>query len=176
MYGRELLMEVVALSKLWYLAQILPLPQEYSKEIQRRAFLFIWSCKLNEPIARKFMFLKETEGGMNITDIRAKCSALYFKNTRRAIVTKDTLNLYFVIYWMGITLREEENDWAKNRYKHSFDLPEKYIRIKTIYRKLKMNRKEIDWKKMSTEKTYSLLSNSHVKNFKIDWDMCFGKT
>ena len=75
LYGRAKLVNVMILSKLWYVATVVPPPRHYVKLVQKRAFDFLWSSR-NEPVRRETMYLSVEEGGVGVVNIRLKVQSL----------------------------------------------------------------------------------------------------
>ena len=112
-YGRIVLVNTIALSKIWNIAQVLPIEEKIIKKLQREVCLFIWKSEYIEPIKRKTTFLTEKEGGFNVVDIAAKCKALFLMSLKNVITGKQNIGNGLYIFWLGISLRNENFYLAK---------------------------------------------------------------
>jgi len=74
---RKTALEAFALSKLWYVAQILPL-QRYLRELKEAAGNLIWEGRL-ERLKWEGLQNKEEMGGLGLVDIEARAQALLVK-------------------------------------------------------------------------------------------------
>lgn len=67
------------LSKLWYLAQILPPKNRHLAKIKSICGNFIWRGHILR-VARDQLYLDYTKGGLRLIDPEAKCKALFIRN------------------------------------------------------------------------------------------------
>lgn len=74
------------LSKAIYVGQIFPIPIEISKTIMTTVCKYIWQGEIFRA-AVSTITLKPEEGGLGLTDIRRKATALYIKRTLQIIET-----------------------------------------------------------------------------------------
>ena len=103
-YGRAIVVNVMVLSKLWYLASVVVLPEKYIVQIEKLVFDFFWSSKM-ELVRRKTMYLAKEEGGIGVVNIRAKVGSLQL--VQAAKVMFDTGELAWVGFghiWLGLAL------------------------------------------------------------------------
>ena len=82
--GRALVLNTLALSKIWYTATVLPMPKAFSKKMEARMALFLWKDKghylsrftLNKPL---------NQGGLSVKNCEIQASALTIKQTNTII-------------------------------------------------------------------------------------------
>ncbi|KAJ4444820.1 hypothetical protein ANN_06617 [Periplaneta americana] len=74
---------VFCLSKLWYVAQILPLPKKYSTVLDRAIRFYVWKGYFYK-LPKTQLHLPKTKGGLQLTAIKEKSQALLTRNILRA--------------------------------------------------------------------------------------------
>ena len=98
-----IVVNVLALSKIWYIGSVLHMSKHYICKFQRLIFIFVWNSK-SEPLARNTMYLTKNSGGLNIVDIEYKLYALRLKHIQEIILNRNTKFVIFSIYWIGILI------------------------------------------------------------------------
>ena len=98
---RAFVLKTFATSKLWYLAQVLPLPKSTLDYIERELGLFLWRGHL-ERLPLQELYLEKNKGGLGLPNIQAKCDALFLMHIVRILKT-DTSTRNHLIYWLGLT-------------------------------------------------------------------------
>ncbi|KAJ4430228.1 hypothetical protein ANN_22440 [Periplaneta americana] len=73
---------VFCLSKLWYLAQILPLPDKYATVLERAVSFYIWKGYLYK-LKKTQLCLPKGKGGLQLIAVKEKCQALITRNILR---------------------------------------------------------------------------------------------
>ena len=71
-------METFALSKLWYLCQILPMPPQVAQQLTTAAGAFLWRGHL-ERLAWQELHCPPLEGGLGVSSIATRAQALLAK-------------------------------------------------------------------------------------------------
>ena len=102
-YGRAKLVNVMILSKLWYVAIVVPPPPHYVRLVQKRAFDFLWSSR-NEPVRRDTMYLSTEEGGVGIVNIKLKVQSLILMQVSKVVMNKDSPWVGFGHMYLGLKL------------------------------------------------------------------------
>mgnify|MGYP003623220911 FL=1 len=69
---------IYALSKAWYLSQLLPMPQIIAQKIRSATGWFIWQGHILR-ISRPQLILPKIRGGLNLIDPGIKANCLYLK-------------------------------------------------------------------------------------------------
>ncbi|KAJ4435278.1 hypothetical protein ANN_23856 [Periplaneta americana] len=73
---------IFCLSKLWYLAQILPLPVKYATVLERAVSFYIWKGYLYK-LKKAQLVLPKDKGGLQLIAVKEKCQALITRNIIR---------------------------------------------------------------------------------------------
>jgi exonuclease III len=101
---RSTILSTFALSKLWYLGQVLPLPREHLQRLERMVGRFLWLGRLERlPLDELCAPLKQ--GGLGLPNISAKCDALFLKHLCRILSTPGQTQDH-LMYWVGLSLRD----------------------------------------------------------------------
>jgi hypothetical protein len=88
-----------------YFAKILPVPELYTKDLQRSGFSYLWKGKI-ETLSQLEIYNPEREGGLNIINVDVKCKSLLIKNTLIDIFNPTpNPNQEAIFYWAGMVLR-----------------------------------------------------------------------
>ena len=74
----------LATSAIWYLSNLIELPNEYAKQIERMIFDFIWSYK-KHLISKEQLQLPKELGGMGVVNVRSKIKAQRIKFITRLL-------------------------------------------------------------------------------------------
>jgi hypothetical protein len=120
--GKVLVINTILLAKVWYGARVLGIPNTTIKKINRQIFRFLWSNKV-ELIKRNYL-IRECKGGIGLIDLKSKCEALRIEKIKYLININNKCNITqpwvgYGIYKVGLTLRQLNNEIAKNTYVHS---------------------------------------------------------
>jgi len=81
---RVRVLNVFALSKLWYLAQVLPIPKKWLGEMEKKVRAFLWRGRL-EHLPFDELFAPVKQGGLGLPNIAAKADSLFLKQTCRIL-------------------------------------------------------------------------------------------
>ena len=88
-----------ALSKVWYRAMVLPLPNKYALKFEKEISSFLWKGHLtNNVVSRDTVCLPKDKGGLGIPHVRIKCKSLFAKQTFRNIIGGGK---YHYDFWLG---------------------------------------------------------------------------
>ena len=101
---RIFVINVFAMSKLWYIAQIFPIPKEIVKYIRKIVNRFIWQGRL-EKIAMDELYSPIDQGGLALICLEMKCDALLLTQTCR-ILANDSMYRRHLLYWIAISTRD----------------------------------------------------------------------
>lgn len=77
------------LSKLWYIAQVLPPSNIHIAQIRKTTGFFLWGCHRIFKIERSQLYLHHLKGGLNLIDIETQCKSLFIRN----LLFKGTRNI-----------------------------------------------------------------------------------
>ena len=114
---------VMACSKLWYIAAVLYLPEHYVKRFDKALFQFIWDG-VHEPVKRATLLGKSMDGGLNVCSVKLKAEAFRIMHVFKFLKasSEDPPKwVYFTIYWIGFQLRRFRPDYASNSTLHCLD-------------------------------------------------------
>ena len=97
--------QIFALSKLWYVAQVLPLPSTVLKKIESSLSNFIFQG-MHERI--KLSELENTieQGGLGLTCVATKAQCLLLKQSLRVLEKSGRISYFHLGYWLGLSLKE----------------------------------------------------------------------
>ena len=73
---RIFFIKTYVLSRIWYTAQVLSIPDTYTRQIQSAVLYFIWTGSIFR-VPFPVLTLPKDKGGLNMTDIKLKCQVLY---------------------------------------------------------------------------------------------------
>ena len=73
--GKGLVINALALSRVWYVASLLHMPAWVEKELSRLVFSFFWSCK-RELVSRSTVVQLHLFGGFSVVNVKFKVFAL----------------------------------------------------------------------------------------------------
>ena len=114
-------------SKIYYHAQVLPLPEKYLKEFERQVRRFLYRGmivmgklkleELSQPVS---------EGGVGLVDLKRKCASLYLRQVFR-MLTRQESGWNHISYWLqhhlrGFTLRDQPRALTRPPLQHSYML------------------------------------------------------
>ena len=100
--GRALVINSLALSRFWYVASLVPVPDWVYAELLKLVFSFFWGGK-RDLVARAVVFQPPTAGGFSVVDPRLKVSSLLVQWVRRLAVSPNSW-VSFLSYWCSVRL------------------------------------------------------------------------
>lgn len=92
--GRALVINVLGLSRIWYLASVVPVPDWVVCELNSLVFKFFWKGKV-DLVARSVVVQPCCAGGFGVVSIRLKVHALLVQWVRRLLVSSSGWVLFF---------------------------------------------------------------------------------
>jgi hypothetical protein len=96
-------LEIYALSKAWYLAQILPLSKPMATRLQKATGEFLWRGRL-ERLAYDELHGPLAEGGLRLSCILARAQSLLAKQACQRLAAGGRQERHLA-YWIGLRLR-----------------------------------------------------------------------
>ena len=90
-HGRALVVNMLGLSKFWYHASFLCLPDQVATDIEKLVFPYVWRKK-REGIVRSSVKQRFGQGGLGLIDVRRKAASLHAMWIRR--LTADRLTRF----------------------------------------------------------------------------------
>jgi len=109
--GKSIVIQSLLVSRIWYNMNVQPLPEWVERDLKKHCISFLWN---NKPPQIKYNTIvgKESQGGLNIPDIRDRCYAFrlkwlkkYFDKTVN-VTWKHTMN-YFLSKYLNLGLTYE---------------------------------------------------------------------
>ena len=111
LYQRVEVTKIFALSKLYYVAQVLPLPNKYKKRIETKLSQFIFKGR-HERVKLSEIENSLDQGGLGLPNIGVKSDCLLLKQMCRMLSLPNEQSFHFLGYWLGSFLRE--TGWGFN--------------------------------------------------------------
>jgi hypothetical protein len=96
-------LETFALSKVWYLAQIIPMPPAVADRLRRAVSDFLWKGRL-ERLAFDELHSPLGEGGLRLSAIATRAQALLAKQACHRLAGGGNPAAH-IAYWVGLRLR-----------------------------------------------------------------------
>ena len=122
MYGKAIIVNVMILSKLWYLASIIVVPETLIKALERLIFSFIWGRENWEPIKRSTLYLSKEQGGLGLVNIALKVISLHLVFVSKIIYNdNDYLWVPLADLWIGLQLVRFKDYLFSNTQPHCVD-------------------------------------------------------
>ena len=112
--GKSLIINVLGLSKFYYLARVLLLPDWVSRRVNRVIWPFLWGSKI-ETVARKSLSCSVRDGGLGIMDFPLKCEALRVSSLVATVNDTDDKSFFLCKYFAGWHLARLSPQWATLR-------------------------------------------------------------
>ena len=113
LHGKVLLLNAVALSKIWFLSSVIALPNWALRTLESHIFKFLWGDTGVEPIQRNTLYRPLHEGGLGILHPGRQNLALRMKFFLHLTNPLDTTPwTFFGRYWMASTLPRFNPDWS----------------------------------------------------------------
>ena len=126
---RKDVLQIYVCSRLWYKAQILPLPGRLAAQFESIMYRYLWRGKL-EKLALQELHGPVKEGGLGLVDIRTKADSLFIKQACRMLSEPNGRSLSHVKYWIGLYLADYLPDLRAGP--HSERLPSHYRHFKRL--------------------------------------------
>ena len=83
--GKSVVLNSLALSRIWYVGSLVPLPDSFRLELTTKIFDFFWSGK-RDLVARKVLYHSKTQGGFSVVSVDFKIHSLLVQWFRRFLV------------------------------------------------------------------------------------------
>jgi hypothetical protein len=105
MFQRAEVARTFAQSKLWYVCQVLPLPNSFAKKFDSLLSSFLFRGK-PERLKLWELFNPSSKGGLGLVDIRSKADALFLKQLTRMLLREEEGAYRHLSYWLGSRLQQ----------------------------------------------------------------------
>ena len=108
MYQRVEAVRTFALSKLWYVSQILPLPPKFASKIESLTSSFLFKGK-TERLELMELCLPPERGVLSLPEIRSRADALRLKHLCRMLEQRECGAYRHLCYWQASSLQMYTN-------------------------------------------------------------------
>ena len=155
LYGRSCIVNVMALSKLWYMCSVLCVPEKFIDLIEKEIFSFIWGKDKMELLSRNTCYFPKGNGGISLNNIRIKIASIQLAQISKIVYHDDLTWTSFGHFWLGITLKQFDDYDFSNQIPHCIeDLPSYYEALRDTIHFVK-----------SLDETIIPSKNAHCKFF-----------
>lgn len=97
-YGKALIVNALALSRIWYVASLIPVPDWVSSELNTFVFSSFWSGK-RDLVATDVAYHSTCQGGFGVLSVRYKAQARLAQWVRR-YVTAPNAWAHMMTFWL----------------------------------------------------------------------------
>ena len=156
--GKCLIINVIGLSKLYYLARILVFPPWVPQRVNQIIWPFLWGSKI-ETVSRKSISCNVCDGGLGLTDFPLKCEALRVSSLVATLNNSEDKSFFLCKYFAGWHLARLSTQWATlrdNSSPHTFTHTSFYTACIAM-----LSRLDLTFVALTTKAIYTALS----KNF-----------
>ena len=108
--GKSLIVNTIGISKLLYLATILPVPQWVISEVNNLIWPFLWGCRM-ETVSRQSCHQPFLKGGLGIINFKIKADALKLASVVSYCSNADSKSFYLIKYFFGAKLSPIRPEW-----------------------------------------------------------------
>ena len=112
--GKSLVINVLGLSKLLYLGKVLIPPQWVFTCVNQLVWPFLWGSKM-ETVSRNTCYLPDLSGGLNVSNLELKCTALRISSIAATISLPEDLSFFLCRYFVGSRLASKRTEWVSLR-------------------------------------------------------------
>ena len=99
--GRALVINALALSRVWYVASLIRMPPWVHGELTRLVFKFFWKDK-KDLVARSVMVQAPSVGGFSVVDVKLKVQSLLVQWVRRFLLASSSWSALLVFWFFSI--------------------------------------------------------------------------
>ena len=182
---KAIYINTLALSKVWFTANLFPASKTTEKEIKKQISVYLWQSDYAEPVKRKILNLPASKGGLGILDVAQQCLALRTKHLLQIQELEPPHeSVFFQKYLLAMSLSGLANtkypQWrffAKNDFPKTLNSPPFYYR--DVIENLKNNLTIFELKPKSTKNIYQHLTNAQnnrdIENTEKKWNAIFQK-
>ena len=76
--GKRIIINQLILSKIWFLAQVIPVPQKVIIDLERLVLDFLWGAR-HTRVRKQVLYLPIKQGGLGLIDITTKIQSLHLR-------------------------------------------------------------------------------------------------
>ena len=160
--GKSVLLNSLALSKIWYVVGVFDMDQRTLERIQKVVFNFIWSNK-TECIKREVLYNTCQDGGIGLTNVLVKQQAFLIKHVCSLLYGPYRKWHDFALYWLKLDLRKYlKPDMLINR-PYSLSKPSFYVQVLDAFKIFIAIEPDFDPLTISVKKVYFRLLEPKLK-------------
>ena len=138
-FQKSILVNSCVVSKLIYVASVLPIPQNVAKSITQMIFKYLWNGRY-DPIRREALYLPKESGGIGLFNIMIKCNSTLVKTFIKLYSNDDTelgigLMMYYCDSRLSAIILKNGNDITyniPNYYMYTLDLCRNIMHLKNF--------------------------------------------
>ena len=182
---KSIYVNTLALSKVWFVANVFPIGKETEKPIKKEISIYLWQNNFAEPIKRDILNLPVEKGGLGILNARDQCLALRTKHMLQIKENPKPHEKYFLQkYTLAFSLtnlaKNKCPQWiflTENNYPKTLNEPPFYY--KDVTDLLRQNQAIFDIQHKTSKNIYlylaSLKQNTNIEKSQRNWDCQFRK-
>ena len=136
--GRSTILNVVLCSSIWYVGNLILMPDKVRRKLNKLIFTFLWKSK-PEAIKRETLLNDYRNGGLNVVDIQTKLQSFMIKQVLQLIKGTKAKWKYLAVYWIGLHLRKYVPSFASLLIPHSERIPSYYVKALNLFRAFNNN-------------------------------------
>ena len=111
--GKVLVLNTVVMSKIWYLATVIPMTEKEEKIIRTEIFAFLWDAEKKNPIKQEMVYQPKEKGGLNLKSPKTQQIALQIKFIKEIVQQEETAPwVHLARYWLGFFLAPLKPEWS----------------------------------------------------------------
>jgi hypothetical protein len=164
-YGRAMMLNTLAISKVVYVGSVQHMPDEYMNKFNKILYTYIWNKK-QEVIKREALSLPKHKGGIALVNLKLKMESLLIKHIVEYLsyVEYTPKWTFLTTYWLGLSLNKYRPGLHRNDMPHShIDRPPFYSHCIITFNKFLHHNPMVEIKKLSCQKIYhTLLDNMNI--------------
>ena len=159
--GKSLIINTLGISKLLYLATILPVPNWVISEVNNLIWPFLWGCRM-ETVSRLSCHQPFLRGGLGIVNFKIKADALKLASIISLCSTANSKPFYFIKYFLGHNLSFLRPEWSflrDNSFPSAQTLTPFYSKCLSVLASLRRILSCQDWRDFvfTSKKCYTIL-------------------
>ncbi len=109
--GKCLIINILGLSKLFYLAKVLVLPKWVSSRVGQLIWPFLWGSKI-ETVSRNTCYLPGLSGGLGVVNLELKACALRIMSIVSTLGSSRDPSFFLCRYFLGSRLSSLRPEWS----------------------------------------------------------------
>ena len=104
LFGKSIIVNTLVCSKIWYTANVFPVPSFYVDRFNTEMFSFIWNDK-TECLKRELLYYPCKQGGINLVNIGLKIQSFLIMHIHQFIFGDYKKWKDIAIYWLKLDVR-----------------------------------------------------------------------